>query len=121
MKKISLRTVLALQALLILLCPAASAHIFPHHSEPAAGTRVAAPEQIRIWFDGDLEGAFSRITVKDSAGKQVDKADSRVDAADRKLLAVGLPRLGPGTYSVFWSVAARDGHRSQGDYQFSIP
>jgi hypothetical protein len=33
---------------------------------------------------------------------------------------VSLPSLSPGTYRVIWSVVARDGHRTEGDYTFTI-
>jgi methionine-rich copper-binding protein CopC len=35
-------------------------------------------------------------------------------------LQVGLPPLGPGVYKVRWSVLAVDGHRTQGDYTFTL-
>lgn len=112
---------LALLMLLAGLPGGALAHIFLHHAEPRLGAVVAAPpDRIRIWFDGDVEGAFSRITVQDSSGKQVDRGDSLVDPSDPKLLTVGLPHLKAGTFKVLWSAASRDGHRNQGDYQFTV-
>jgi methionine-rich copper-binding protein CopC len=33
---------------------------------------------------------------------------------------VSLPPLPPATYRVIWSVVARDGHRTEGDYAFTI-
>jgi methionine-rich copper-binding protein CopC len=36
------------------------------------------------------------------------------------LLEVSLPSLPTGNYHVFWSVVARDGHRTEGDYTFTI-
>jgi methionine-rich copper-binding protein CopC len=43
-----------------------------------------------------------------------------VDSADGTLLEVGLPPLPPGRYRVFWSVVARDGHRTEGDFPFRV-
>jgi methionine-rich copper-binding protein CopC len=110
--------------LLLLLCilPRASfGHAFPDHAEPKVGSTVSgAPRQVRIWFDGDLEPVFSTIVVHDANGGRVDSGDGRVDPADPTLLEVSLPSLRPGTYRVLWNVAARDGHRTQGEFTFTI-
>jgi methionine-rich copper-binding protein CopC len=79
-----------------------------------------APTQVRIWFDGELEPAFSRLTVTGRDGKAVDLGDGRVDPQGRRLLRVTLPVLSPGTYRVRWSVVAVDGHRTEGDYSFTL-
>ncbi len=96
-------------------------HAFPDHAEPRVGsTVVAAPPRVRIWFDGDLEPVFSSIVVHDTKGGTVDKGDGHVDASDPKLLEVSLPPLQSGTYRVLWNVIARDGHRTQGEFTFTV-
>ncbi len=96
-------------------------HAFPDHAEPRVGSTVAAaPPRVRIWFDGDLEPVFSSIVVHDAQGGTVDKGDGHVDAADPKLLEVSLPPLQSGTYRVLWNVVARDGHRTQGEFTFTV-
>jgi hypothetical protein len=50
----------------------------------------------------------------------VDKGDGRVNPSDSTILEVSLPPLPPGNYRVFWSVVARDGHRTEGDFPFTI-
>ena len=106
----------------LLLVPGwAWAHSFPDHSEPRVGHTVeASPSSVRIWFDGRIEPVFSTIRVEDAERRRVDKGDSHVDPTDRKLLEVGLPPLPSGRYRVFWSVVARDGHRTQGDFAFKV-
>jgi len=103
----------------LLLAPSwAAAHAFPDHSEPRVGHTVeASPPSVRIWFDGQIEPVFSSIRVEDGDKRQVDKGDGRVDGA---LLEVGLPTLPSGRYRVFWSVVARDGHRTEGDFAFRV-
>ena len=111
-----------LAAAMLLLAPSwAVAHAFPDHSEPRVGHTVdASPPAVRIWFDGQIEPVFSKVRVEDADRRQVDKGDSRVDPNDRTLLEVELPPLAPGKYRVYWSVVARDGHRTEGDYSFRV-
>ena len=108
---------------LVLLLPAGSAwgHAFPDHSEPRVGwTLQTPPLRVRIWFDGALEPAFSTIIVLNAEKQRVDRGDGRVDPSDNTILEVNLPPLPPGKYRVFWSVVARDGHRTEGDFPFTI-
>ena len=110
--------------LLLLLCilPRVSfGHAFPDHAEPKVGSTVStALRSVRIWFDGNLEPVFSTIVVHDANGGRVDSGDGRVDPSDPTLLEVSLPPLRPGTYRVLWNVAARDGHRTQGEFTFTV-
>lgn len=96
-------------------------HTFPDHSEPNVGITVSAsPPLVRIWFDGALEPTFSTLLVQNAGGKRVDNRDARVDPSDATLLEVSLPPLPPGTYRVIWTAVARDGHRTEGDYTFTV-
>jgi copper resistance protein C len=96
-------------------------HAFPDHSEPKVGATMAvAPSRIRIWFDGALEPAFSSLRVQDANGQWIDAGDGHVDPADPTLLEVNLRPLVPGRYRVIWSVVARDGHRTEGDFAFTV-
>jgi len=110
--------------LLIAACaaPAQShAHSFPIRSDPRVGWTVStAPAKITIWFDGELEPAFSTITVYNSAKRQVDKNDSRVNGPDASVLEVDLPPLPAGSYRVYWRVLSKDTHVTEGDYMFTI-
>jgi len=98
----------------------ARAHAFPDHSEPRVGHTVSAPPAVRIWFDGEIEPVFSTIRVENGNRQRVDKGDGRVDVKDKTLLEVSLPTLPPGRYQVFWSVVARDGHRTEGRFPFQV-
>lgn len=110
-----------LAAILCVLPGASWGHAFPDHSDPKVGSTVSGPPaQVRIWFDSDLEPAFSTLMVHNADGKMIDKRDNRVDPADPKLLQVSLPPLPPGTYLVIWNVVARDGHRTKGQFSFTV-
>jgi methionine-rich copper-binding protein CopC len=110
-----------LLVLFLVVAPfAAWAHAFPDHSEPRVGHTVEPPHSIRIWFDGEIEPVFSTIRVEDADKRRVDKGDGHVDAKDNTVLEVSVPVLPPGRYQVYWSVIARDGHRTEGSYPFRV-
>jgi copper resistance protein C len=112
---------LVLLSFLLSLPGVSEGHAFPDHSNPKVGaTLTTAPVGVYIWFDGDLEPAFSTIMVHDTSGKMVNQANSRVNPSDTRLLEVGLPPLPAGTYHVMWNVVSRDGHRTSGDFSFTI-
>jgi methionine-rich copper-binding protein CopC len=100
---------------------AAYAHAHLDRASPAAGATVAtAPSEVTLHFTEKLEPKFSAIVVRDAAGKQVDKGDTGVDAADQALLRVSLQPLVPGRYKVEWRVTSVDTHSSKGDYSFRV-
>ncbi|MFM0174440.1 copper resistance CopC family protein [Paraburkholderia sediminicola] len=102
------------------LASAAFAHVFPQKQEPGAGATVASPAQVRVIFDGPLEAAFSSLTVTDASGKQVNTQKAAVDEHQPALVAVPLPPLAAGRYTVHWVAVASDGHRTHGDYAFNV-
>ncbi len=94
------------------------AHVFPDHSEPRVGHVLDAPPPVvRVWFDGAIEPAFSTLRVEDADKRRVDRNDTRVEGTR---LEVSLPPLPAGRYRVFWSVVARDGHRTEGSFPFRV-
>ena len=97
------------------------AHAFPMQADPRVGATIAnSPSHVRIWFDGQLEPAFSAIAVYNSAKQQVDKGNGHVNSADATILEVDLPNLVPGTYRVYWKALAKDTHVTEGDFSFAI-
>ncbi len=96
------------------------AHVFLDHSEPCVGATVVAPRSVRIWFSGALDPTLSTLRVQNAPGKRVDNGDARVNPSDHTLLEVSVPLLSPGTYRVIWSVTARDGHKAEGDFTFTV-
>lgn len=99
----------------------ASAHVFFERAEPRVGSVIEAPPpMITIWFDGQIEPAFSTVVVTDAAERRVDREDARVGADDPMRLAVSLPPLPPGIYTVVWRVVALDGHPTEGRFTFTV-
>jgi len=122
MMRLNLAHVAAFLGLLFfpLLQEVALCHAFPDHSEPRVGATVASAPNVRIWFDGALEPAFSSLKVQNASGQRVDKGDSRVNPSDATILEVSLSALSSGVYRVIWSVVARDGHKTEGDFTFTV-
>jgi copper resistance protein C len=115
-----MRRALALLVLLS-LAPAAAAHGVLDRTEPRAGASVkTSPTQVRLWFTGALEPAYSRAQVLDAAGKRIDLGDATVDSANRTLLLVSVPALPPGSYRVRWRVLSVDSHVTEGQFSFSV-
>jgi methionine-rich copper-binding protein CopC len=107
--------------ILISLPSQSRAHSFPIRSDPRVGwTITTPPPKVTIWFDGDLEPAFSTISVYDSSKQRVDKGNSRVNSSDPTVLEVDLPVLAPGAYRVYWRVLSKDTHVTEGDFTFTI-
>ncbi len=106
---------------LLIMPGAARGHAFPAHADPKVGSALtASPDRVRIWFDSALEPVFSSIMVHTADGRMVDRGDGGVATSDPTLLEVSVPPLPPGKYIVIWSVVARDGHRTSGNYTFTI-
>jgi methionine-rich copper-binding protein CopC len=98
-----------------------SAHSLPTRFDPRVDAVLrAAPTEVRIAFDGDLEPAFSTVVVTDRAGRRVGQGAARVDPRNRRLLRARLGSLRPGVYRVTWQILAIDGHRASGAYTFTV-
>ncbi len=115
--------VLAVIFIVILAAPAgaARAHAFPEHQVPGAGAVLdRSPKSVSISFDRAVEPAFSSLHVEDAAGKRVDMNDSHAISGRSDTLEITLKPLTSGRYRVFWVAVARDGHRTHGDYIFTV-
>jgi methionine-rich copper-binding protein CopC len=106
---------------LLFTVESAMAHVFPDHAEPKVGSHISgSPKQVKIWFTGEVEPAFSGIVVLGPDGAEVDNRDSHVDGWNNKLLIVSVPPLLAGEYKVVWHAVAADTHRTTGDFKFTI-
>jgi methionine-rich copper-binding protein CopC len=113
---------LVVLAFTVVFAPAVWAHAFPQRALPKAdATLHKPPKRVKIWFDGQIEPHFSTLIVKNSAGKQVSVGKGKVSSTDKTLLQAALAKtLPPGQYQVDWSVVARDGHHTAGDFSFTV-
>jgi methionine-rich copper-binding protein CopC len=99
----------------------AQAHATPRHADPGAGASLAqAPAAVTIRFDAELEPLFSSLVVKDAQGVQVSEGKGQVDAHDPRQISARITAARKGVYHVYWRVLSRDGHRTEGDYTFTV-
>jgi copper resistance protein C len=106
---------------LLLAAPAARAHAFLDHANPAVGSTLRQPPAVvSLWFTQELEPAFSTLSIVDQSGQRVDGGDAQVDARDQTLLHASLKLLPPGTYKVIWRVVSVDTHTTEGTFTFRV-
>lgn len=100
----------------------AQAHAHLAQSVPAANSTVrAAPAALSLKFSESLELAFSGLTVTDARKAKVATGPARLAAGDEATLVVPLAgALPPGAYAVQWHVVAKDGHKTHGNYGFTV-
>jgi methionine-rich copper-binding protein CopC len=90
-------------------------------ASPAARAALAhAPARVELTFSERIEPAYSRVSVWDAAGHQVEHQPVTVGSDDPRVLSVALPPLGPGTYTVRYRVLSIDGHVVEGAFPFAL-
>ena len=121
-----MKRLIALLALVIIFAQPSvgSAHSKLASSTPADGSKLAAaPSEVVLTFNDELESEGLKLSVTDANGAVVDTGDGRVDLADleRKTMRVSLKSgLGTGSYTVRWSVVGSDGHEVTGSIGFAV-
>ncbi|WP_413482895.1 copper homeostasis periplasmic binding protein CopC [Morganella psychrotolerans] len=100
----------------------ALAHAHIKSLEPAADTSVAtAPEHITLDFSEGIELKFSKISVKDAQNNAVAAGKLALNEHNDTQLILPLPETLPaGLYHVDWKVVSVDGHKTNGNYQFTV-
>jgi copper resistance protein C len=115
------RLVLTGLAALALWPALALAHAVLVKSVPAQRAALAEPPpRVELWFNERLEPAYSKASVTNEAGTQVDLRDVAVSAQDPRRLSLSLPALAPGRYTVSFRVLSVDGHVVESKLSFTI-
>jgi len=98
----------------------AHAHLKSHY--PASDAVVtSAPQVITLDFSEGIEPGFSGIKITGPENKVVKTAKAQRSAQDEKQLIVPVEdSLIPGAYQVEWHVVSVDGHKTKGNYQFTV-
>ena len=81
---------------------------------------VEPPPRIELWFNERLEPAYSKASVTNESGTQVDLRDGKVSPEDPRRLSLSLPTLTPGRYTVSFRVLSVDGHVVESRLTFTV-
>jgi methionine-rich copper-binding protein CopC len=117
------RSAAALAAALgaLLAASQAEAHAKLVSATPAANAAGPAPKAVVLHFSEAVAPKFSGFDLTKADGGKVTVA-VHVPAKDQKTVIGAVPApLAPGLYRVSWhAVAADDGHRTTGDFNFTV-
>ena len=110
----------AASALCLQAAPA-SAHAVLLRTEPSPQTTVAdRPTAVRLVFSEPVEAVFGAVRLFDVDGERVATGEARHPGGTRTELAVPLPEIDDGTYTVTWRVVSDDGHPVRGGFVFYV-
>lgn len=118
----SLRATCALAFLIsVATAPDALAHAHLIQQSPAADTTVAvAPQALTLRFSEGVEPKFSGVSVTNDK-QQIVKTGAIARSEDKMQLVVPLETpLAAGVWQVEWHVVSVDGHKTKGNYRFTI-
>ncbi|MDE1861630.1 MAG: copper resistance protein CopC [Thaumarchaeota archaeon] len=103
--------------------PPSYAHALMLKSTPYPGQSLSsAPSSVTITFSDPVDIHYTKITVLDSNGKEVDKKDDHYPGKDQSTVTVSLPPSLPnGVYTVSWKTLDQtDGHVTNGGFIFGV-
>jgi len=105
----------------VALSSAAYAHAKLEAAQPPIGGTVKdAPTELDLKFSEELNLKFTGVKVTGPDKKEV-KTDGDMLMDGDKTFMVNLPAgLGAGTYHVEWHALSQDGHKTHGDYKFTV-
>ncbi|EOS8503120.1 TPA: CopC domain-containing protein YobA [Klebsiella aerogenes] len=116
----------ALSAAVFLSAMLTTASVFAHaHLQqqiPAADSTVSvSPQALTLTFSEGVELSFSGVTLNVPQNKPV--ATGKLARSDGNKAQITLPLnepLAAGEYTVEWHVVSVDGHKTKGQYHFSV-
>ncbi len=112
---------LAFATLAAVFSPIAFAHATLVSSSPAKAQVLAAPPiEIRLAFNEHVEPRFCRIKLVSNDGRNIDADRPHADKSDPNAIIASVPVLRAGTYRARWTAVGADGHKTHGDFSFTI-
>ena len=112
---------IALATLAATLSPLVFAHATMVDSFPAKGqVLTASPAEIHITFNEHVEARYCRVKLVSDDGKTFDADRPAADKANPNAIVASVPMLKPGHYSARWTAVGSDGHKTYGDFKFTV-
>lgn len=106
----------------MLTTASAFAHAHLQQQIPAADSTVSvSPQALTLTFSEGVELSFSGVTLSGPQNKPV--ATGKLARSDGNKAQLTLPLnepLAAGEYTVEWRVVSVDGHKTKGQYHFSV-
>ncbi|MGG8276305.1 CopC domain-containing protein YobA [Klebsiella sp. 141198] len=106
----------------MLTTTSAFAHAHLQQQIPAADSTVfASPQALTLTFSEGVELSFSGVSLSGPQNKPV--ATGKLARSDGNKAQLTLPLnepLAAGEYTVEWHVVSVDGHKTKGQYHFSV-
>lgn len=100
----------------------AQAHAHLKSQYPAArASMTAAPQALTLSFSEHIEPAFSVVTLTAADKSVIKTGEIKTDPANPSQIIVPISQpLTAGNYQVNWQVVSVDGHKTHGEYAFSV-
>ncbi|QLN79553.1 CopC domain-containing protein YobA [Klebsiella grimontii] len=100
----------------------AFAHAHLQQPLPAAGSEVdASPQALTLSFSEGIETQFSGVTLTGPQQKAIPLGKPVRSDNNKAPLTVPVEQaLTPGAYTVDWHVVSVDGHKTKGQYTFTV-
>ena len=112
---------LALAALAAAASPFALAHAQLVASSPSKGQVLDAPPiEIKLTFNEHVEPRFARVKLVSADKKYFDADRAHADKTDPNSVEMSVPVLKSGSYRAVWTAVGDDGHKTHGDFTFTI-
>ncbi|HGN0867739.1 MULTISPECIES: copper homeostasis periplasmic binding protein CopC [Providencia] len=100
----------------------AFAHAHLKDQLPAEGAALEqAPEAITLNFSEGIEVNFTKVNVTDENKQVVKTGKAALDPSNNTKVIIPVEsKLAAGKYDVQWSVVSVDGHKTKGNYSFTV-
>ena len=117
-----MRKVIILSAALSLIAAgAATAHARLISESPKAGATVASPSELKLTYSESLLPADCSVKVSGPGGAAVATGALALDAKSKRIVHVPITgKLPAGAYKVSWTMKTEDGHKTDGDFAFTV-
>ena len=119
LKRVMVGAVMAM-AMGLPVTPALAHALLVKAEPPRRAVLTEAPAQIRLWFNEEIESAYSSLVVLDAEKHPVTEVKLHLAPSDPKSIVLPLPDLASGKYSVKFRVLSVDGHVVEASFDFTV-